>query len=95
MVKTTNILKNRLRPSTYKNLIELYKAILMEGNKEKLYFFKGLVYLAFFPNGEAKWREPDDFLGEMCVNNHFDIYFRYKETNWFGSPISEGIKKIL
>lgn len=92
-------LKDKLMPYTYQNLIKLYKKLLKEGNKKKLFFFRGLVYASLNHPECVGWRNTEDYLEEMCRLGLFEEYYRtYKKFNvirWFDMSISEGAKKML
>ena len=104
MAKVARI-QNKLSPYVYQDVIRVYKTLLREGNKHKLYFFKGIVYCCLNPSTPEGWRKPDDFLSEMCgryyggqsiFQHYYDCHrITNGEMKWFGRDIKECIKEIL
>jgi hypothetical protein len=104
MAKVARI-RNKLSPYVYQDVIRAYKTLLREGNKHKLYFFKGIVCCCLNPSTPEGWRKPDEFLSEMCNEycggkSTFEHYYDcHRMTNgkmrWFGRDIKECIKEIL
>jgi hypothetical protein len=99
------IFDKTLEPTVSNMIIGLYKYLLKLGDKEKLYFFKGIVYACYNPSPIGGWREPQDFLFSMCQRNHDTFkyyvfegwYGQYKRGHysWFGNNIRDCIKMIL
>ena len=104
MAKVARI-RNKLSLYVYQDVIRAYKHLLREGNKDKLYFFKGIVCCCLNPSTLGHWRKPDEFLSEMCNEYYggqstFQHYYDcHRMTNgkmkWFGRDIGECIKEIL
>lgn len=80
-----------------------YKQLLKEGDKDRLYFFKGMVYAAINHDNTQGWRCANDFLEEVC-NSHFmfeTYYALHKDrekndknsSSLFGMTINDCIKR--
>ena len=76
MVKTARI-RNILPLHVYQDVITMYKYLLKEKNKDRLYFFKGLVYAAINHEKNKGCRSADDFLGEICRPKTYPNSFPY------------------
>lgn len=99
MVKAA-IIRNKLSSDVYQDVIKFYKKLLREGDKKKLYFFKGLVYAALNHEENKGWRRANEYLGEMCLyhEDYFESYYRVYNKNkmgYFGMEIPDCIKKLL
>ena len=101
MAKVARI-RNKLPLCVYQDLMRMYKHLLREGNKDKLYFFKGVVYASLNQNNDGCYRQGEDFLEEMCEGRYdylvFENYYIAYKTDkkiWFGRNVEECIKEIL
>lgn len=96
MGKTARLRQMVKEQSTYDAIIRVYKELLKEGDKKKLYFFKSEVYGCLNPNGPKRyWRRADDFLGEKNIDSSIAHTWKAKGDRCFGHKRSECIKRTI
>lgn len=83
--------------STYDAIINAYKQLIKEGNKAKLYHFKGILYACLNVSNEPGWRKVDNLFGEEYIQDvlNYSTSSDYHQEEWFGRNIEECIKKTI
>lgn len=94
-MKETRLRQMVKRQSTYDGIIKAYKNLLREGDKRKLYRFKGVLYACLNAEKLKGWRKVDDFFGEENLPKAVKYLICGKQENWFGQELAECIKKTI
>lgn len=96
MGKTARLRQMVGKQSTYDAIIRVYKDLLREGDKKKLYLFKAEVYGCLNPlNTSTAWRNVDDFFGEREIHLTVKWLFESGMNKCFGNERSECIKRTI
>ena len=97
MEKTARLRQMVKLQSTYDAIIRVYKDLLREGNKKKLYLFKSEIYACLNPSTRSYtgWRKVDDFFSEKEIYLTVKWLFANKMDKCFGNDRSECIKKTI
>ena len=98
MEKTARLRQMVGKQSTYDAIIRVYKDLLREGNKKKLYLFKAEVYGCLNPlDTSTAWRNVDDFFGEKEI--HLTVKWLFENNmnmnKCFGNDRSECIRRTI
>lgn len=91
-------LKNMVKYQvTYDTIISKYKSLIKEGDKQKLYRFKGLVYACLNPlnDGIGSWRSVDSFFSPNEWSTIDYALGKHTSPWWFGLNINECSKKTI
>lgn len=78
-------LRKILNQAAYEAVIEKYREFIRKGEKEKALGLKTIVYANLYPklreDGSNHWRNPNDFLYELCTINYvFDCFYTAVNT---------------
>jgi hypothetical protein len=96
-------LKNILKPSVYEMVINKYIQFIRNGEKNKALGLKTIAYASIYPrlneDGSNPWRDPNEFLREICRNdyvfNGFYKLIKMPNSHIFGIKIEKIKTKLL